>query len=160
MQCLPTPLHFYSSSFYLLSNFNSSHSHSLPLPFHLHPLHLLTLYHPCSIEFASHKLDTIITVTHRDVCEEGFNMESTADAGTVEHLSETQLVPLCCSDCPPAVFLDLPEPWRAVDTSRKAIKVIYQTPHGGCSDNMEASLYVQELTFQPVHHATYICSTP
>ena len=87
-------------------------------------------------------------MTHRDVCEEGFNVESTADAGTVEHcwITETQLVPLSRSVYPPTVFLDLPEPWRAVDTSREAIKVIYQIPYSGCSDTTWELRYMSQVT--------------
>ena len=80
-----------SFSFIYLSSPPSSLS-SLPSSLSpLSPLHLLPSSFPslpsnnstlCSIEFASHHLDKIITVTHRDVCEEGFDMKNTADAGT------------------------------------------------------------------------------
>jgi tRNA (adenine57-N1/adenine58-N1)-methyltransferase len=39
-------------------------------------------------------------VYHRDVCDEGFQLENVADA----------------------VFLDLPSPWKALESAKKAIK--------------------------------------
>ena len=43
------------------------------------------------VDFAAHGIDSIVTAQHRDVCAEGFNVES--------------------ADC---VFLDLPSPWHAI----------------------------------------------
>ena len=36
---------------------------------------------PNSEEFASHKLDQVVTVTHRDACREGFGLDDVVDAG-------------------------------------------------------------------------------
>lgn len=41
-----------------------------------------------------------VTVYHRDACQDGFGLENQADA----------------------VFLDLPSPWKALESARKAIK--------------------------------------
>ena len=51
-------------------------------------------------EFKDHGLDSIVTVQHRDICEDGFN---------VSHLVD-------------AVFLDLPHPWEAIDSANAVLK--------------------------------------
>ncbi|PVU97956.1 hypothetical protein BB561_000218 [Smittium simulii] len=51
-------------------------------------------------EFRVHNLTDMVTVFHRDVCKEGFNLENVADA----------------------VFLDLPAPWEAIPSAVKALK--------------------------------------
>jgi tRNA (adenine57-N1/adenine58-N1)-methyltransferase len=51
-------------------------------------------------EFVDHGLSEYVTVYHRDVCNEGFQMENVADA----------------------VFLDLPGPWKALVSARMALK--------------------------------------
>ncbi|KAI0631977.1 tRNA methyltransferase complex GCD14 subunit-domain-containing protein [Trametes polyzona] len=51
-------------------------------------------------EFSRHGIDDIVTLTHRNVCKEGFTVEDTVDA----------------------VFLDLPAPWDAVDHAKKALR--------------------------------------
>ncbi|KAH8104613.1 tRNA methyltransferase complex GCD14 subunit [Cristinia sonorae] len=51
-------------------------------------------------EFTQHGLDDIITLTHRNVCKDGFTVIDTVDA----------------------VFLDLPAPWDAVDHAKKALR--------------------------------------
>jgi tRNA (adenine57-N1/adenine58-N1)-methyltransferase catalytic subunit len=51
-------------------------------------------------EFAEHRLSSYATVYHRDVCDEGFGLDCVADA----------------------VFLDLPAPWKALESAKKAIK--------------------------------------
>ncbi|KAF9493603.1 tRNA methyltransferase complex subunit Cpd1 [Pleurotus eryngii] len=51
-------------------------------------------------EFTRHGLADIVTLTHRNVCKDGFTVESTADA----------------------VFLDLPMPWSAIPQARKALR--------------------------------------
>ncbi|KAK3715499.1 hypothetical protein QZH41_011448, partial [Actinostola sp. cb2023] len=52
-------------------------------------------------EFKDHKVDHLVTINHRDVLKEGFQLDSIADA----------------------VFLDLPCPWDAISTSKQAIKI-------------------------------------
>lgn len=52
-------------------------------------------------EFARHGMDDIVTLTHRNVCKEGFTVVDTADA----------------------VFLDLPAPWEAVGHAKVALRV-------------------------------------
>jgi hypothetical protein len=42
-----------------------------------HPNHLL----PFSEEFARHGMSDIVTLTHRNVCKDGFTVTDTADAG-------------------------------------------------------------------------------
>lgn len=51
-------------------------------------------------EFSNHQIDSIVTVQHRDVCSDGFNVEQLVDA----------------------VFLDLPLPWEAINSAQKILK--------------------------------------
>lgn len=51
-------------------------------------------------EFKDHGVSEYATVYHRDVCNDGFGLEDMADA----------------------VFLDLPSPWKAIETAKKALK--------------------------------------
>lgn len=53
-----------------------------------------------SKEFRDHEISDYVTVYHRDVCTEGFGIENLADA----------------------VFLDLPNPWKALDSAKKSLK--------------------------------------
>eukprot|EP00088_Acartia_fossae_P066757 TRINITY_DN828_c0_g1_i3.p1 TRINITY_DN828_c0_g1~~TRINITY_DN828_c0_g1_i3.p1 ORF type:complete len:344 (-),score=68.28 TRINITY_DN828_c0_g1_i3:159-1157(-) len=52
------------------------------------------------VEFDEHGLKDFVTCYHKDVCEEGFGLENTADA----------------------VFLDLPHPWKVVPHAKKSLK--------------------------------------
>ncbi|KAH9480720.1 tRNA (adenine(58)-N(1))-methyltransferase catalytic subunit TRM61 [Psilocybe cubensis] len=51
-------------------------------------------------EFARHGLESTITLTHRNVCKDGFTVVDAVDA----------------------VFLDLPAPWDAVEHAKKALR--------------------------------------
>ncbi|KAI0648177.1 tRNA methyltransferase complex GCD14 subunit-domain-containing protein [Trametes meyenii] len=51
-------------------------------------------------EFTRHGMDDIVTLTHRNVCKDGFTVVDTVDA----------------------VFLDLPAPWDAVEHAKKALR--------------------------------------
>ncbi|KAH9841394.1 tRNA methyltransferase complex GCD14 subunit [Rhodofomes roseus] len=51
-------------------------------------------------EFSCHGMDDIVTLTHRNVCKDGFTVLDTVDA----------------------VFLDLPMPWEAVEHAKKALR--------------------------------------
>ncbi|KAF7489995.1 tRNA (adenine(58)-N(1))-methyltransferase catalytic subunit TRMT61A [Sarcoptes scabiei] len=51
-------------------------------------------------EFKNHGLDHIVVTKHRDVCQNGFDVEDQVDA----------------------VFLDLPHPWKAIDFAKKIIR--------------------------------------
>lgn len=51
-------------------------------------------------EFEDHGLGSVVTASHRDICQDGFGIEGLADA----------------------VFLDLPHPWEAVDSAAAALK--------------------------------------
>ncbi|CAF0749968.1 unnamed protein product [Brachionus calyciflorus] len=51
-------------------------------------------------EFKEHDVSDYVTVYHRDVCSDGFGKEDLADA----------------------VFLDLPSPWKAIESAKTAIK--------------------------------------
>ncbi|KAI0662019.1 tRNA methyltransferase complex GCD14 subunit [Cubamyces menziesii] len=51
-------------------------------------------------EFTRHGMDDVVTLTHRNVCKEGFTVVDTVDA----------------------VFLDLPAPWDAVEHAKKALR--------------------------------------
>ncbi|KAH3854274.1 tRNA (adenine(58)-N(1))-methyltransferase catalytic subunit TRMT61A-like [Dreissena polymorpha] len=52
-------------------------------------------------EFKTHGVAENVTVTHRDVCEAGFQLDHVADA----------------------VFLDLPKPWLAIASAKQALKL-------------------------------------
>ena len=70
-------------------------------------------------EFEQHGLEGVVTVTCRDVCAEGFGLEDVADAGNLLicslllHDNVTIIT----------VFLDLPMPWKAIQSARTALKV-------------------------------------
>ncbi|KAH9025398.1 tRNA methyltransferase complex subunit Cpd1 [Lactarius pseudohatsudake] len=51
-------------------------------------------------EFARHGMSDIVTLTHRNVCKNGFTVADTADA----------------------VFLDLPAPWEAIEYAKLALR--------------------------------------
>ncbi|KAF9448722.1 GCD14-domain-containing protein [Macrolepiota fuliginosa MF-IS2] len=51
-------------------------------------------------EFTRHGMTNIVTLTHRNVCKEGFTVDNTADS----------------------VFLDLPAPWDAVEHAKRALR--------------------------------------
>jgi len=51
-------------------------------------------------EFAQHGMDSIVTLTHRNVCKDGFTVADTADS----------------------VFLDLPAPWDAVEHAKISLR--------------------------------------
>ncbi|KNZ73150.1 tRNA (adenine-N(1)-)-methyltransferase catalytic subunit TRM61 [Termitomyces sp. J132] len=51
-------------------------------------------------EFERHGMDNVITLTHRNVCKDGFTVEDTVDS----------------------VFLDLPAPWEAVEHAKQALR--------------------------------------
>lgn len=49
--------------------------------FHL-PLLILPLSNPEREEFAQHGMSEYVTVSHRNVCKEGFGLENAVDAGS------------------------------------------------------------------------------
>ncbi|KAF8073972.1 tRNA methyltransferase complex GCD14 subunit [Lyophyllum atratum] len=51
-------------------------------------------------EFERHGMDDVVTLTHRNVCKDGFTVADTVDA----------------------VFLDLPAPWEAVEHAKQALR--------------------------------------
>ncbi|KAG6840877.1 hypothetical protein C0991_003470 [Blastosporella zonata] len=51
-------------------------------------------------EFTRHGMNDVVTLTHRNVCKDGFTVEDTVDS----------------------VFLDLPAPWEAVEHAKKALR--------------------------------------
>ncbi|KAJ7464677.1 tRNA methyltransferase complex GCD14 subunit [Mycena galericulata] len=51
-------------------------------------------------EFAQHGMSEIVTLTHQNVCKDGFNLTDAADS----------------------VFLDLPAPWDAVEHAKQALR--------------------------------------
>ncbi|KAJ7439238.1 tRNA methyltransferase complex GCD14 subunit [Mycena latifolia] len=53
-------------------------------------------------EFAQHGMSDIVTLTHQNVCKDGFNLTDAADSGKF--------------------FLDLPAPWDAVEHAKQALR--------------------------------------
>ncbi|KAJ7701423.1 tRNA methyltransferase complex GCD14 subunit-domain-containing protein [Mycena rosella] len=51
-------------------------------------------------EFAQHGMSDIVTLTHQNVCKDGFNLTDAADS----------------------VFLDLPAPWDAIEHAKQALR--------------------------------------
>ncbi|KAJ7608548.1 tRNA methyltransferase complex GCD14 subunit, partial [Roridomyces roridus] len=51
-------------------------------------------------EFTQHKMSDFVTLTHQNVCKDGFNLTDAADS----------------------VFLDLPAPWDAVEHAKQALR--------------------------------------
>ncbi|KAN0074607.1 tRNA methyltransferase complex GCD14 subunit domain containing protein [Tylopilus felleus] len=51
-------------------------------------------------EFIRHGMEDIVTLTHRNVCKDGFTVENLVDS----------------------VFLDLPAPWEAIEHAKKALR--------------------------------------
>ena len=68
-------------------------------------------------EFKVHRLSDIVTVVCRDVCENGFDLENKVDAGI--KIIKYYFFNLCIV----SVFLDLPNPWEAIESAKQAIKV-------------------------------------
>ncbi|ESO94190.1 hypothetical protein LOTGIDRAFT_215674 [Lottia gigantea] len=58
-------------------------------------------YEKAAKEFEDHGLTENVTITHRDVLNDGFQLEHVADA----------------------VFLDLPSPWSCIDSAKQALKL-------------------------------------
>jgi tRNA (adenine57-N1/adenine58-N1)-methyltransferase len=72
-------------------------------------------------------MDDIVTLTHRNVCKDGFTVLDEVDAGNV---SPSPLIGLrLISDF--AVFLDLPAPWEAIEHAKKALRVRLCFLHAG-----------------------------
>ncbi|KAI0074038.1 tRNA methyltransferase complex GCD14 subunit [Panus rudis PR-1116 ss-1] len=57
-------------------------------------------YGKASEEFTRHGMSNIVTLTHRNVCKDGFTVVDTVDS----------------------IFLDLPAPWEAVEHAKKALR--------------------------------------
>ncbi|KDQ62731.1 hypothetical protein JAAARDRAFT_30635 [Jaapia argillacea MUCL 33604] len=57
-------------------------------------------YNKAREEFGQHGMQDIVSITHRNVCKEGFTVEDTVDS----------------------VFLDLPAPWDAVEHAKQALR--------------------------------------
>lgn len=70
----------------------STKGHVYTYEFHEHR------FHEAKKELSEHSLDNIVTITHRDVCNEGFSLDGIGEAGLQVD----------------AVFLDLPSPWTAI----------------------------------------------
>ena len=57
-------------------------------------------YNEAKVDFIRHRLDHMVTVSHQNVCENGFDLINVADV----------------------VFLDLPSPWDCITFSKQALK--------------------------------------
>lgn len=60
-------------------------------------------------EFEEHGLEDVVLITHRDVCKDGFVPHCTRPEN-----NDVELVPVPLEHQVDAVFLDLPEPWKAI----------------------------------------------
>ncbi|KAL3874969.1 hypothetical protein ACJMK2_037915 [Sinanodonta woodiana] len=79
-------------------------------------------------EFQIHGISQYVTVAHRDVCSDGFGIENVADA----------------------VFLDLPCPWVALPSAKKALKQ-------QVSDILGAIIGILEHSRLLVHQDIHVC---
>ena len=76
-------------------------------------------------EVKEHRLDSIIEITHRDVCEDGFRPENTHDS-----------IPNIDAD---TVFLDLPAPWLAIKhLTRKPTDKSRKSDTETCTDHVSS----------------------
>lgn len=66
-------------------------------------------------------MDGTITLTHRNVCKDGFTIVDTADSG--ESLLSLALMVSFDTSNFFQVFLDLPAPWDAVEDAKVALRV-------------------------------------
>jgi tRNA A58 N-methylase Trm61 len=62
----------------------------------------------------------VVTLTHRNVCKDGFTIVDTADSGKQSLVCSFPML-LIGTTC--QVFLDLPAPWDAVEHAKKALRV-------------------------------------
>jgi tRNA A58 N-methylase Trm61 len=105
-------------------------------------------------EFALHGMADIVTLTHQNVCKDGFNLTDAADSGDLP----AQIAHPNFSLRHLAVFLDLPAPWDAVEHAKQALRVgSMLTNHRGYLDVLffaERPHYTH-LLLQPVHGAGF-----
>lgn len=77
--------------------------------------------HPSRAEFTRHGMDDVVTLTHRNVCKDGFGLNDAVDSG--KRTLDILYAPVV-DDLPMnAVFLDLPAPWEAIPFAHAAMKV-------------------------------------
>ncbi|KAG9007480.1 tRNA (adenine-N(1)-)-methyltransferase catalytic subunit trm61 [Tulasnella sp. JGI-2019a] len=82
-------------------SFSHSVARSIGSQGHLHTFEFHQVrMEAAQVEFASHGIADRVTLKHRNVCKDGFELESVADA----------------------VFLDLPAPWEAIASAKAAMK--------------------------------------
>ena len=69
-------------------------------------------------------MQDLVTLTHRNVCKDGFTVENLADAGMYDGCYQMVIEQTLSV----IVFLDLPAPWDAVMHAKKALRVILAPP--------------------------------
>lgn len=98
-------------------------------------------------EITEHGLDGVVTITHKDVCEDGFELD-------------TETTPAAGAN---AIFLDLPAPWLALKHLTRASTVGHVTKSPPIHREEDSPTRSKKASIHPpgdLHHATQSQSVP